>query len=101
MAKATLVASFLLVIFLLSSFQGNDLGVEAKVGVNKHLGDIISTPCGDAICTLEYYDTEYVMCGGEKLPAYSNCCVLQSCLPDVTSCSLYLANDQGTVACSF
>ncbi|KAI5075428.1 hypothetical protein GOP47_0009504 [Adiantum capillus-veneris] len=101
MAKATGVISFLVLALVATSFlQGPIAYAGAEFGGMRRM----LQACDDTICTQEFYDTEYVTCDsnpGETLPAYSNCCVLQSCQPNTSGCTLHLKDDQGTVACPF
>ena len=66
---------------------------------------IVFTACGGAICPAVFYFTDYSTCtstGGSevKLPAYNNCCILSSCMPDATGCTLHL-EDGTTFDCGF
>ncbi|KAI5075432.1 hypothetical protein GOP47_0009508 [Adiantum capillus-veneris] len=65
--------------------------------------DIVATPCNGYICTTEFYNTAYVTCKSNEgqLTAYANCCVLKTCKPDVSGCTLHLKDNAGTVACNF
>ena len=56
---------------------------------------VVFTDCKGATCPEIFYDTDYSTCtstGGSevKLPAYNNCCLLSSCMPDATGCTLHL-----------
>ncbi|KAI5075392.1 hypothetical protein GOP47_0009468 [Adiantum capillus-veneris] len=108
MAKAAGVISFLVLALVATSFLQGPIAYAGREsgGMRRMLqvDGIISTPCNGATCTGEFYNTEYVTCDsnpGETLPAYSNCCVLQSCQPNTSGCTLHLQEDQGTVACTF
>ncbi|KAH7300725.1 hypothetical protein KP509_24G076100 [Ceratopteris richardii] len=106
MARMLLLAKSLLMILLMVCLLQEQTTAH-RIGspflqsaARKEVADIIAQPCNGAICPLVYYDTDYVICGDQKLPAYSNCCVLYSCLPDITDCHLVLQNDEGIVDCS-
>ena len=66
---------------------------------------VVFTDCEGASCPEILYITDYSTCtstGGSevKLPAYDNCCLLSSCMPDATGCTLHL-KDGTTFDCGF
>ncbi|KAH7300726.1 hypothetical protein KP509_24G076200 [Ceratopteris richardii] len=99
---STKISAMLWLLLLMFSLRldvrGNHISVEATKDAVGNDYDIISEPCEGA-CPEIFYLTKYVKCGEQQLPSYSNCCVLFSCLPDVTDCALHLING-AVVPCS-
>eukprot|EP00250_Pteridium_aquilinum_P034600 c7808_g1_i1 orf=231-545(+) len=70
---------------------------------SRKLQEQIGHACGHVACIEVYYDTAYAICqskGDTRLPAYTNCCVLKSCVPRGTGCVLHL-NSGADKSCGF
>ncbi|KAH7439210.1 hypothetical protein KP509_04G050300 [Ceratopteris richardii] len=99
MAGLLMAVSILLFMAITPGLEG-EIGVKAT---SRGLQEQIGHACGGLACIEVYYDTAYATCksvNGTHLPAFTNCCVLRSCMPHAYGCILHL-NNGGEKSCGF